>query len=317
MTIKSIIAKIQEYQSFVVTGHDPADADCVGSCLTLVKMLKILNKKAYHVRSCKVPGNCQFLPSVADTFVLPNWQSKKIDCLIVVDSPDKFRIDNVLSLFVGIPIVVIDHHQYNRIESQISWVDKSKSSTSEMLCELAQEMNIPLDLDMAMCLYAGMASDTGFFHYANTTPKTMLWASQLMSVGIDTDYIYRQLTCFLTPSELSCCTEMIANVQYYDDVAVCILKKEMLRRYKLRAISMQYIHEIILTVATTKVSITAQELEPSLTKIGLRSKDTPNVADIAKIFDGGGHINAAGCTIQEPFKKAVSNVLLALGNRSL
>lgn len=280
--------------------------------MALTEMLISIGKEAWHVRANPLPVSCSFLPGADKAVILPGWTSRKINAVIVVDSPDRFRIDTVLSLFEGLPLIIIDHHRTSDISSFHSWIDPQYSSAAEMICDLTTALAIPITQNMATCLYAGIASDTGFFHFPNTTPSTMTWAAELMKKGASSSEIYKKLTCTLTRAELACCSEMISKVKHHQHVASTVLTKELLRRHKTRSIPMQYVHDSLFNSAENSISITAQELEPSLTKIGLRSNDGTDVGSIAQKFSGGGHLSAAGCTIHKHYKQAIADIITEL-----
>jgi phosphoesterase RecJ-like protein len=67
-----------------------------------------------------------------------------------------------------------------------------------------------------------------------------------------------------------------------------------------------------LSIAGIEAAFFLRELPDGRVRVSLRSKGELNVAAIAARLGGGGHENAAGCTLDGPLRRAIHRILCEL-----
>ena len=186
ITLREMGDELKKLNRIVVTGHVNPDGDAVGSALALAAILKQLGKDVRVVFNDDMPRNFSILPYRSEIEKPPaNGEKIPADALVIVDaSPD--RIGRVLEC-VDAPILNIDHHVSNDGEGRKLYCDPDSAATAEIIFKLGMDLNVELTKEIAACIYVGIATDSGFFCYSNTTPRTLWIASKLR----DADAVYR------------------------------------------------------------------------------------------------------------------------------
>ena len=163
-----------------------ADADCCGSQLGLAAGVGRMGKAAEGWLSDPVPANGRFLPGSARIRVPEDAWAPPAGPAVVLDTPRPERLGRLAERVGSMPLVVnIDHHPSNIRWGTVHWVDPGASSTAELVMQLLKELGVAVDREIALCLYAGIVTDTGRFSYSNTTPFTHRAAAELIEGGAD------------------------------------------------------------------------------------------------------------------------------------
>ena len=202
----------------------------------------------------------------------------------------------------------IDHHISNTRFADYLYLDAKAAATGEIMCELLQEMNWPVDHDIAECLYIAISTDCGSFRYANTTPKTMRAGAWLLEQGVQPNEISDKLDM---KSRLT--VEMLAKVLpslTFDadgKIAYLTITNDLYNKDANTDSFVNYPRYI----DGVEVAIMFKAVEPKVTRVSMRSSNV-DVAQVALSFGGGGHIRAAGCTIYAPVEEAREQLLAKL-----
>ena len=194
--------------------------------------------------------------------------------------------------------ICIDHHVSNDNFADENYIFPDTSSTSELIFELIEEEKITKEI--AECIYVGMVHDTGVFQYSSTSAKTMNAAGVLMEKGINFSQIVDDTFYTKTFAQNKILGQALLNSRLYQDgavVATSISQKEMNRFQVLP----KHLDGIVSQLRVTKgveAAIFLYENEDGTWKVSMRSNGKVNVADIAMKFKGGGHVRAAGATME-------------------
>ena len=197
------------------------------------------------------------------------------------------------------PKVLIDHHQDPDQWTEVLLSDPSASSTSELVYRVIDGLgHIDLiDKEIGTCLYTGIVTDTGSFKFPSTSSETMLIASKLMALGVDTPKIQNLIYDNSSEHRLRLLgfslTERLDIVEQYH-TAIIGLDAADLEKYKYQAGDTEGIVNYPLGISSVKMAVLISEKKGQV-RMSFRSKGNVPVHDIAnKHFSGGGHVNAAG-----------------------
>ncbi|MEI6631765.1 MAG: bifunctional oligoribonuclease/PAP phosphatase NrnA [bacterium] len=321
MSLKRAAECIRRNNSFVITAHTSVEGDALGSELALYKLLKRLGKQAVIINEDALPAEYAFLPGVKKIKRFNNTtKAIKFDCFALLDCSDLSRCGKVSGIdFQNRTVLNIDHHVSNSRFGDVNWVDPLASSASEMVYRLFGEMRIPLDKETAELLYVGILTDTGSFHYSNTTGNTHKAAAELLKYGIDVAGIYKEAYSNVPFSQMKRLGKALSDIRRDSSgkVAWALLKDDS-RGLEAKAFDLsEYLLSSMRSIKGVEVAVLFREGLPGKGKVrvNLRSQGLVDVNKVAGCFFGGGHRTASGCTIAAKNKVAVSRVLSKIKER--
>ena len=176
-----VLQEIRARQRFVVTSHARPDGDGIGSALACGQMLRVMGKESVVVMHDGVPRIYQNLPfadlAVRANEVPPNDAVILLEC----DSTRRTLLDGLDKCF----LINIDHHVSGRTFADVNWIDSSVMATAELVYKLVRRACVPVDRDIATCLYTALMTDTGSFMFEGTNEHTFTVARELVLAGAD------------------------------------------------------------------------------------------------------------------------------------
>ena len=313
--IDNIIDYINGSNYFVVTSHISPDGDNIGSTLSMYYALNKLGKNVFYVLDDNPPLNLRFL--LKDINILRSEEFKLEDYSIIsLDCGDKKRIclsDEIINN--SKKLICIDHHASNDHYGDFNYIDIDASSTCELVYNFLKRfsevnnLNI-IDEKIATCLYTGLVTDTGNFAYANTHPSSFEMAKDLLLTGAKKEEIIQNVFQSNPYNYYKLLGEALNTLEIVDNkVSSIVITKEMLKRNVISFNDVDGITSYTRDIEGVEVGILLKEKKQNEVKVSLRSKNYVNVSKIAKTFNGGGHIRAAGCTIYDSIENAKEKVL--------
>lgn len=304
------LSRVQELlrnaNNISITTHIHPDGDALGSLLALNFYLSSLNKKVSMILDDDTPLLYAFLPG-CDLIRRPAETVTKPDLLIVLDASDSERIGKVFTN-VKAPILNIDHHISNTKYADYLYLDHHASATGEILCDLFKAMGATISPDMAICLYTAIATDCGFFRYANTSAKTMRYAADLMEAGAKPHIISERLETRPLGSIVAL-TKVLDTLELHFDgkIAMITVWPEMMKDNEdLTEGLINYPRNI----EGVELAVMFKVVAHDTIRVSLRSRRV-DVSRLALEFGGGGHIRASGCTITGSITSAKERILKA------
>lgn len=301
---------ILESENIVIASHVNPDGDNLGSILATFEMLNNLGKKPRVIVNDFIPMDFRFLPNVDKTVKAAEIDFVP-DLFIALDSGDKNRLGLSVELFnKSKKTVNIDHHKSNTKFADLNIVDEKATATGELLYRIFREIDLPINKNSATCLYTAISSDTGSFKYDSLTDYTFKVAGELLKYEIDTNTIAVNLYQSRSVEKTNLLIESLKDITYLFDNKVAIVKVtlENVSKVKAHPSDTEGIVEFIRDIEPVEVAILLKERKESV-KLSLRTKSYINAINIAKHFDGGGHIRAAGATIHLDIKEAEKEVI--------
>lgn len=295
-----------------ISGHVRPDGDCVGSCLGLYLYLK----KLFPRKEVKV-----FLEKPADIFsCIRGYEEIEVlgketpevapfDVYFALDGR-KDRLGAAEALFEKAKVTVnIDHHVSNAGGcGDYNYVEPDASSTSELVCDLVEDK--VLDADIATALYIGIVHDTGVFRYSCTSPKTLRTAAKLIGLGIDFPRLIEETFFEKTYVQNQIMGRALLESMLIMDgkCIVSYIDRRTMDFYQVTSKDFEGIVSQIKLTKGTECAVFMYEINTLEYKVSLRSTEKVDVAKVAEMFGGGGHVRAAGCTMNGTFHDVINNL---------
>ena len=308
--LRDAAERLQSANNIVVTAHVNPDGDAIGSSLALLLILRAMGKQVRVLLDDDIPPNFAILPNMNDIEHPVELTETEIvaDLLVVLDTqPD--RIGSVLKL-VKAPILNIDHHITNEGKN-VSWLflNANAAATCEIIFDLIEFLPVALNEDLAHCLYAGMATDTGFFNYANTRPSTLRAAAVLIEAGVKPNVIAEEMERKSLADFKGLC-EALKTMEFFFEgrVAGLFINEAVAHLVD----STEGFIDQIRVIDGVEVAFVLTCKGDDTYRVSMRSR-TVDVSKIARNLGGGGHIRAAGCTLRMSFDEARATLLKAIG----
>jgi len=314
---QEIVDIINEGKKFIITTHLFSEGDAIGSELALKRFLCGINKDAVIVNNEALPAVYRCFDTDRDVKFLRNKDVNinlnDFDAIFIVDVADWSQLGDFADMIKASSIkkVCIDHHASNPGYADINFIDQHASSAGELIFDLINFMNGEITLEIATPLYLSIATDTGWFKFSNTSAKALKACSDLIEIGVKSEIIYEQLFQNKHMSYLKLLTLALGILRPEFDGKVVWTKitKEMIKSSGVPFVDTDVIIDLIRAVQEVEVVIIFREIGHRKTKLSFRSKHTVDVAKLASDFGGGGHVRAAGASMNEPIDTAIGNVI--------
>ena len=282
-----------------VVGHVNPEPDCIGSTLGATLILREAGAQAVPFNADPVPEYLQFLPGAAE-IVRAERLPEGVGAVLVVDSSDPDRVGDLLrQVPAGARVVNVDHHQSNTRFGDVNWVEPQASSAGEMVWHLAGALGVRVTPDIAINLLAAITGDTGSFRFANASPSSHRVVAALEEAGARPEVVAEGLYGGKRPEEFRLLAESLETLGMTAGGAVAWIDvtQAALARVGLTLDDTEGFIEYPRSLRGVEVALAFKEAGPAATKVSLRSWGRVDVAVLAARFGGGGHRNAAGCTL--------------------
>ncbi len=315
--LKSVL-KNPKNKFFFVAGHQRPDGDTVGGCLAVYSLLRRLKKDVFLCNFDAVPSFLKFLPYSSE---LKNIKKtgRKFDVAIILECSELTRFGNIINPKKQSKITVnIDHHAYERKWADINWTDSCSSSVSEMIFYLFKFLELPLTKEEATSLYVGLVTDTHNFTQTNTNAQSHIIASELLSCGVEPPVIEKNVYGTKSPNALRLIGSSLRNIKIDNTgkIAYIQITNKDFRQTKTIAEDTEEIINYAGMIPNVLVWLLFRETQKkNLIKVSFRSVKDIDVHKIAQNFGGGGHRNAAGCTVKGKIGKVIDTVISVVKNK--
>lgn len=309
------LAVLRDTPAWVVVPHMSPDADTLGSCLALARLLRALGCQAWVACQDDVAIRYDYLPGAADVFVdrLPANLPPGTGA-IACDAATFDRLGTMGPRIAAMrPLVNLDHHVSNLGWGSHNLVDATSAATGELVFLLFDHFGVPLDLEAATCLYAAIVTDTGSFRYPATTHRTMAVGAELLATAIDAPGISAAIYERRSAASLRLLGLALASLQLGAGgrLAWVSVPLTMFEAAGAGEDEAEAIAEKLREVGGVEALFVARESRDGAVRVSLRSKGKVDVNAIAQSCDGGGHVQAAGCTIAKPLAEVEASLVAA------
>jgi phosphoesterase RecJ-like protein len=299
---KDPVNLIRQAKQVVLVTHIKPDGDALGSLFGLADVLRAMDKKVLCFLEEEVPQLYRFLPGrqqVVTSFAAVGdfIRAAGGDVLtIALDCGDMKRLGkHGPRLRESHPFMVIDHHRGNNGFGDVNWIEPHRSSTGEMVFDLADTLGVELSEAAATCLYTAIITDTGSFRYASTSSHTYRIAARLVECGARPGQINEKLYDSYPLKRLQLMQQVLTTLQMFADdrIGVISVSREMLEQTGASLEDTENFINLPRAVETVQVAVFLKEGK-NMISVSLRSRGGCDVSLVAARFGGGGHALASG-----------------------
>lgn len=310
-----ITEEVRDAGSIAISGHIRPDGDCVGSVMGLYLYLKkTLPETEIDVYLEKPADIFHCINHIEDIKSEINI-NKIYDVFLALDCSDD-RLGDARPLFESARRKInIDHHISNPGCGDLSIVEPERSSTAELLYDLMDAEQ--LDEEIATALYIGIIHDTGVLRYSNTSPRTLRIVAELIKFGFDFSSIIESTFYEKTYLQTQIMGRAILeSVRFmHDKCIVSMVSRRMMEFYQVTPGDLDGIVNQLQTVRGVECAIFMYETGTLEYKVSLRSNGRVDVASVAMKFGGGGHVRAAGCTMNGTYHDNINNLSIEIAEQ--
>jgi phosphoesterase RecJ-like protein len=298
--LTAIADALRGHDRFLVVTHENPDGDALGSLLGTALALRTLGKDAvmYLAGDTPLPREYAFMPLDQLVRTPPEDASERV--LVAVDCAKAERIGDPAATTRAPLVVNIDHHHDNTRFGDLDLVVADASSTGEVLRDVIRELGIELTPELAEALYIALVTDTGRFQYTNTTPKALRLAAELVEAGADIHAVFQQVYESVEFAKLKLLARALERAQVLEGGRIVVshlLRSDFVQVGAAEPYSegiIDYLRAVEGAELAVLIREPPRETGPAR-KVSLRaSVDELDVSAIARLFDGGGHRQAAG-----------------------
>ena len=309
--LSQVVELIENKNKFGITTHIKPDGDGVGSSLGLCWLLRSLGKSAEVFVRGDIPSSYRSLPG-ADAIRDIEQLDAEYDAVFVIECSDLDRpgIKGLEDQFT----VNIDHHATSAHFGTINWIDSTASAVGEMIYNLCKAIGGRVTREIAECVYMALVTDTGSFHFSNTTDRTLKVASELIKAGAKPAEISEAVYNNYSWSRIELMRQVLATVGRDESGQVATLRQTLAMRENAAAVDGDNNGFVNIPLAARDVLavVYMREVGKNEFRVSLRSKGDINVARVAEKFGGGGHRNASGLRIEGDWEEKERELVAAV-----
>ena len=319
-----IAERINAATNIVVTTHRKPDGDAIGSVAAMYRGLKEIGKNVTPLIIGPLDHGLKLMSKDVPIHLVEEEGLPKDepDLIIVVDTGAWSQLEAIqdwlkerAKLIVG-----LDHHANGDEVAAMRIVDTTAAACTQVVMSLFEEMNIELgsgNNSVAEALFIGLGTDTGWFRFSNADARCFSDVATLLEHDINRYHIYRTLEETARPARMELMQRMLASVEYVGPVAIMCLRSTDFQETNGSSTDTVGLVNTPMVLAQVNASVLLTDSDPTVTKISFRSKpampDSPvsliDVNELARNFNGGGHVHAAGARVFAPLEEVKSNLI--------
>ncbi|MBQ3612365.1 MAG: bifunctional oligoribonuclease/PAP phosphatase NrnA [Firmicutes bacterium] len=323
-SLKELAGFLKAAETILIFTHTNPDGDALGSAAALCRVLRKMGKTSWILMDEEVPEYISFM----DT----EFVTRDKDCLkdhdvsICVDCGEYGRFPALADKFdEGKLHLCVDHHATGDGFGDHYYIDPSEAATCQLIYKLIKELEAAvaegsdaatglIDKTVAESLYTGINTDTGSFQYSNTTADTHAIAADLMAHGIDHTAINVKLYQTIPMTKLKIQASILQRAEFLfgGKVAVGYVTGQMLEEAGAVLDDAEGTIDMLRNIEGVEIAAFLKEKGEAV-KVSMRAKSYANVAEIVSVFGGGGHVKAAGCTLEMGMDEALDAIKKAIG----
>ena len=323
-SLKELAGFLKAAETILIFTHTNPDGDALGSAAALCRVLRKMGKTSWILMDEEVPEYISFM----DT----EFVTRDKDCLkdhdvsICVDCGEYGRFPALADKFdEGKLHLCVDHHATGDGFGDHYYIDPSEAATCQLIYKLIKELEAAvaegsdaatglIDKTVAESLYTGINTDTGSFQYSNTTADTHAIAADLMAHGIDHTAINVKLYQTIPMTKLKIQAAILQKTEFLfgGKVAVGYVTGQMLEEAGAVLDDAEGTIDMLRNIEGVEIAAFLKEKGEAV-KVSMRAKSYANVAEIVSVFGGGGHVKAAGCTLEMGMDEALDAIKKAIG----
>ena len=312
---KGALRKLRAASRVLLTCHRSPDGDAIGSALALAKLAEQTGVEAVIVNRDPTPANLALLPGADRILVgdkLPEDFPEAFDLVVTVECPGLDRTG--FEGLTRVPILNIDHHPANPAYGAVNFVDEESPAVGEMVWRMYGEAGIWPSADTATNLLVALSTDTGDFRYSNATSRAFRAGAEMVDAGADPTQVADWVHGNRSLASARLMGEALQSLTLDCDgrLAVIAVDQESFRRAQAGPEDTEDIVTVPRAIAGVQAVAFFKQWEPGVVRVSLRSRGNVDVRSVAAMFGGGGHPNAAGCTVAGDLPEVKAKVSTAV-----
>lgn len=312
----AFVKTIQQHQSFVLTSHIRPDCDALGSELGMAGVLRTLGKDVQIVNAHRTPSALQFLDPAGRIDVLGDSieaEDVRADCLMVLDTSAWAQLGDMGDVIrtMAAQKIVLDHHVAEDDLGAVFFKDVFAEATGRLVVEAADALSVPLTREIAVPLFAAIATDTGWFRFGSVTAETYRVIARLIDAGAVPSEIYADLYERDTLGRVRLRGRVLSRTQGRRDgklVYTYVLKEDFAATGANPSDTEDAVNLTLAIEGTSVAVIMVEQLRGGF-KLSFRSRCGVDCSELARHFGGGGHRAAAGAFLEGTLAEVEARVL--------
>lgn len=316
-TFSEVMEKLKSAEKIAIFAHENPDGDALGSMSAAKAILEHMGKTAFICLNTMPPEKFSYL--LEDYCVMP----EKLDCdaALALDCGASKRLGDLEKLYMAAPLKLsIDHHFSNTPFADVYFTNPESAANCELIYDMAICLCGCVPKRAIKGIYTGLSTDTGHFKFSNVTKKTMEIAAEMIGLGLDHRAITNVLYDTVKKQKLKFLGEIYSKIEFLAEGRISFLycSNELLEKYNIEFSDIEELPNTILSIEGVLVGVLLKDKEGDGYKVSIRGKDVIDLATLAAEFGGGGHVNAAGLSIDgdkdEVLKSLFEKIETALEN---
>lgn len=307
----AVAEALRRHGSFILTSHARPDGDAIGSQVALGLALEAAGKRIRFVDRDPVPAPYLGFPAV-DRIELTRHTDAPADAVVVLECSDLDR-PGVTGLDRDV-VINIDHHLGNTNYGTVNWYDAAAAACGEMVADIIDALGVRWTPAIAAHLYLAIATDTGGFRYGPMSARTFDICRRIVLAGASPADLSRQIFDNFGVGRVKLTGAMLGAMELYDGdrIALLYVDDQMLAANGASADDIEGLVNLPLAARDVVAVAFCKRQADGSHRVSLRSKGAIDVRGVAMLWDGGGHRNAAGCTITGDLETAKRRLIAAL-----
>lgn len=291
--VKHAAEMLLHARSILILSHSSPDGDTLGSAFALCRALLSSGRDARVECSDELPAKYAYMytGSVTGDFAP--------DLIVSSDIASQNLFGDQLEKYKESVGLCIDHHPSNTHYAGFTVLNAKAAATCEIMVDIIGSLGVEIDKDIADCIYTGLATDTGCFRFSNTTPRSLRTAALMIEKGAESGSINKIMFETTSRQRMEAETMALRTLEYHlnDRVAIITVSRDIINATGVMESDMEGIPSIPARIEGVLAGVTIKEKTEGSYKISVRTNGTLNASDICAAFSGGGHKNAAGCSM--------------------
>jgi phosphoesterase RecJ-like protein len=305
------VERLRRARRILLTCHRNPDGDAIGSELALAELATAFGVETTIVNRDPAPATLTKLPGVERVTVAESLDESFLDgfdLVVTVECPelDRCGFDNLADR----PILNIDHHLANPAYGEVNVLDEEAPAVGEMVWNMYRAAGVTPSPDAATNTFVALVTDTGDFRYSNARPRAFTAAAEMVEAGADPPTVSEWVHDGRTAASIRLLGEALKTLRFGCDgrLASLAVDEDAFARSGADSTDTEEIINIPRAVSGVEAVVFCKQWEPGIVKVSLRSRGEVDVRSVAATFGGGGHTNAAGCTIEGDVETAMARL---------
>lgn len=310
-TLDNILEEIDKAESIVILTHENPDGDAIGSSLALYNALKNYGKKP-DIIIPELPRTFSFLAGVDE--IKKESEITKYDLAISLDCATIKMLNGFANYFEDAKVkITIDHHSTNTMYGDYNYVNGDAPACAQIVLIALEYFKMEVTKKIGTCILTGIITDTGGFKYSGVTAETFELVAGLLNKGISVSKVYKRVLQTKTRANFELRKIACNRLEFFEDgkIAFTYITKEDEESVNAENGDHEGIVEIGRDIEGVEVSVFLRQTDKGC-RVSMRSNEYVNVSDVCLLLGGGGHMRAAGCTMQCTIEQAKEKILRQL-----